>query len=85
MDPEVRGPLFGEWTHAGGDLAHNRSCTKLKIGPGTAVVLTDAAAVKELMDRRGGNTISRPSMHIADRVTGGLYFSITPYSEHSHT
>jgi hypothetical protein len=67
------------------ELADNRSCTKLKIGPDTAVVLTDAAVVKELMDRRGGNTISRPSMHIANRVTGGLYLSLTPYSEYSHT
>ena len=46
---------MSEFTHSE-DLAHNRFCTKLKIGRGTVVVLTDAAVVKELRseERRVG-------------------------------
>ncbi|KAF7336322.1 putative cytochrome P450 [Mycena venus] len=45
----------------------------LKVGAGTVVVLTDAAAVRELMDRRSATTADRPPMHVADRTTGGLH------------
>ncbi|KAJ7746427.1 cytochrome P450 [Mycena maculata] len=44
----------------------------LKLGPGTVIVLTDVAAVKELMERRGPNTADRPAMLVNDIVTGGL-------------
>ncbi|KAF8209627.1 cytochrome P450 [Mycena galopus ATCC 62051] len=44
----------------------------LKVGSGTVVVLTDPAAVRELMDRRSGSTVDRPPMHVVDLVTGGL-------------
>lgn len=46
--------------------------SQLKMGPGRAIVLTDAAAVKELMDKRSGSTVDRPPMHVADLVAGGL-------------
>jgi hypothetical protein len=48
------------------------SSLQLKVGSGTAVVLTDPAAVKELMDKRSGSTVERPPSHIVDLVTGGL-------------
>ncbi|KAJ7234771.1 cytochrome P450 [Mycena haematopus] len=51
-----------------------------QIGPGTAVVLTDAAAVKELMDKRSGATVDRPAMHVADLVAGGLNMVLARYS-----
>ncbi|KAK7052033.1 putative cytochrome P450 [Favolaschia claudopus] len=53
----------------------------LKVGPGTAIVLTDAAAVKELMDKRSGSTADRPPMHVADVVAGGLNMAVSRYSE----
>jgi hypothetical protein len=48
------------------------SSLQLKVGSGTAVVLTDPAAVKELMDKRSGSTVERPPSHVAELVTGGL-------------
>ncbi|KAK7052024.1 putative cytochrome P450 [Favolaschia claudopus] len=53
----------------------------LKIGPGTAVVLTDVAAVKELMEKRSGSTADRPSMYVAELVTGGLQMALARYSD----
>jgi hypothetical protein len=44
------------------------------------VVLTDAAAVKELMDKRSGSTVDRPPMHVADLVAGGLNMVLARYS-----
>ncbi|KAJ6535753.1 cytochrome P450 [Mycena capillaripes] len=58
---------FTEWAREYGGLF------SLKIGPSTAVVLTDVAAVKELMDKRSAITVDRPRIHAADRVTGGLH------------
>ncbi|KAJ7471393.1 cytochrome P450 [Mycena galericulata] len=54
---------------------------KLKIGPGTAVVLTDAAAVKEIMDKRSATTSDRPSNHVGDLVTGGLHLGFARYGD----
>ncbi|KAK1235556.1 hypothetical protein PQX77_001209 [Marasmius sp. AFHP31] len=51
----------------------------LKLGPKTAIVLTDAAAVKELMEKRSQNTSDRPPNFIADSVTGGLGLSLAHY------
>ncbi|KAJ7444604.1 cytochrome P450, partial [Mycena galericulata] len=53
----------------------------LKIGPGTVVVLTDAAAVKEIMDKRSATTSDRPSIHMADLVTGGLHLALMHYGD----
>lgn len=53
----------------------------LKFGPGTVIVLTDVAAVKELMEKRSANTASRPPIHIADLVTGGYHFALAQYTE----
>ncbi|KAJ6594846.1 cytochrome P450 [Mycena capillaripes] len=49
----------------------------VKLGPKTAVVLTDAAAVRELMDRRSASTADRPSLHIPHVITGGLHMIFT--------
>ncbi|KAF7377424.1 Cytochrome P450 [Mycena sanguinolenta] len=66
---------FTEWARKYGGIY------SLKLGPGTAVILTDAAAVKELMDKRSGSTVDRPAMHVADRVTGGLNMGLARYNE----
>ncbi|KAJ7825252.1 cytochrome P450 [Mycena leptocephala] len=58
---------FTEWARKYGGLF------SLKIGPGTVIVLTDVAAVKELMDRRSATTADRPPIHVADLTTGGLH------------
>ncbi|KAF8130948.1 cytochrome P450 [Mycena galopus ATCC 62051] len=58
---------FTEWARKYGGLY------SLKVGPHTVIVLTDAEAVKELMDRRSETTADRPSLHVGDRTTGGLH------------
>ncbi|KAJ7800590.1 cytochrome P450 [Mycena olivaceomarginata] len=57
---------FTEWARKYGGIY------SLKVGSGTAVVLTDPAAVKELMDKRSGSTVERPPSHVVELVTGGL-------------
>lgn len=53
----------------------------LKMGPGTAVVITDPTIVRDIMDKRSQSTVDRPSIHIADRVTGGMQFGLVRYSD----
>ncbi|KAG9118752.1 hypothetical protein FRC07_006597, partial [Ceratobasidium sp. 392] len=53
----------------------------LKLGPGTAIVLTDVSAVKELMDKRSQSTVDRPPNHMADLVAGGMNMVLAHYTE----
>lgn len=41
------------------------------MGPATMIVLTDFSIVRELMMRRSGSTVDRPSSHISELVTDG--------------
>ncbi|KAJ7916679.1 cytochrome P450 [Mycena leptocephala] len=66
MPAEFAQHKFTEWARKYGGIY------SLKVGSGTAVVLTNPAAVKELMDKRSGSTVERPPSHIVDLVTGGL-------------
>ncbi|KAF7333382.1 putative cytochrome P450 [Mycena venus] len=58
---------FTEWARKYGGIF------SLKVGPSTVVVLTDVAAVKELLEKRSASTSDRPPMHLADLMTGGLH------------
>lgn len=51
------------------------------MGPGTAIVLTDVSAVKELMDKRSQSTVDRPPNHMADLVAGGMNMVLARYSQ----
>ncbi|KAF8599129.1 cytochrome P450 [Ceratobasidium sp. AG-I] len=74
--PKVEAHLkFTEWARIYGGLF------SLKLGPGTAIVITDATIVKDLMDKRSQSTIDRPPMHIADCVTGGMNMVFARYTE----
>ncbi|KAJ7916802.1 cytochrome P450 [Mycena leptocephala] len=66
---------FTEWARIYGGVY------SLKLGSGTAVVLTDAAAVKELMDKRSASTADRPPLHLAEVVTQGLSLVLARYGE----
>ncbi|KAK7016901.1 putative cytochrome P450, partial [Favolaschia claudopus] len=66
---------FTEWAQKYGGVY------SLKLGSATAVVLTDAGAVKELLEKRSGSTADRPPMHVAEIVTGGLHMALARYSE----
>ncbi|KAJ6480488.1 cytochrome P450 [Mycena vitilis] len=58
---------FTEWARKFGGIY------SLKVGPATIVVLTDAMAARELLDRRSGTTADRPALHIAEVTTGGMH------------
>jgi cytochrome P450 len=64
---------FTEWARQYGDIY------SLKIGPKTAVVITSMEVVKELMEKRSGNTADRPPSFIVDKVTGGLSMVLARY------
>ena len=57
--------------------------TQLKLGPGTAIVITSPRIVKELMDKRSGSTVDRPPNFMADSITGGLNLGLARHSENS--
>lgn len=68
-------PRFTDWAKEYGDIY------SLKIGPGTVVVITSMEAVRELMEKRSGNTVDRPPNYIADNITGGLNMVLARYGE----
>ena len=57
---------------------------QLKMGPGTAIVVTDATIVKDLMDSRSQSTADRPPNYTADLVTRGMNMGASRYSKY-HT
>ncbi|KAL0565905.1 hypothetical protein V5O48_016113 [Marasmius crinis-equi] len=66
---------FTQWARIWGGIY------SLKLGPDTAIVITDASAIKELMDKRSQNTSDRPPNFINDIVTGGLNMALARYGE----
>ncbi|KAJ7859331.1 cytochrome P450 [Mycena olivaceomarginata] len=65
---------FTEWARKYGGLF------SLKIGNDTVVVLTDAAAVKELMDKRSSTTADRPPSYVGELITDGLHMLLARFS-----
>jgi hypothetical protein len=55
-------------------------CSQLKIGNDTVVVLTDAAAVKELMEKRSSTTADRPPSYVVELITDGLHMALARFS-----
>lgn len=52
----------------------------LKLGSQTMVVLTGAAELKELMDRRSASTSDRPPLHVANEIiTNGYHLLAMNY------
>ena len=51
------------------------------MGPGTAIVITDATIVKDLMDKRSQLTIDRPANQKVELVTGGMHIAFARYSK----
>ncbi|KAK1219363.1 hypothetical protein PQX77_017887 [Marasmius sp. AFHP31] len=64
-----------EWARQYGDIY------SLKLGPGTAIVLTGMEAVEELMQKQSANTADRPPSYIAEITTDGLNMALSRYSE----
>ncbi|KAG8881954.1 hypothetical protein FRB98_004050 [Tulasnella sp. 332] len=66
---------FTEWAREYGDVY------SLKIGPATAIVLSSAPAVKELMERRSASTSDRPPSHMVDVITDYKNLVLARYSD----
>ncbi|KAJ7633235.1 cytochrome P450 [Roridomyces roridus] len=66
---------FTEWAKQYGGIY------SLKIGPGTAIVLSDPNIVKVLLEKRSATTSDRPSIYIVKLVTRGLHMGLNRYGE----
>ncbi|KAK1217184.1 hypothetical protein PQX77_020167 [Marasmius sp. AFHP31] len=64
---------FTEWARIWGGLY------SLKLGPATAIVITDATIIKEFIDKRGHTTSDRPANFIVESVSGGLDLALARY------
>ncbi|KAG8924505.1 hypothetical protein FRC02_010372, partial [Tulasnella sp. 418] len=66
---------FTEWARQYGEIY------SLKMGPGTAIVITSPAAVRQIMDKNSAATSSRPEHHIGYTVTEGLNMGLCGYND----
>ncbi|KAH7338159.1 cytochrome P450 [Rhizoctonia solani] len=64
-----------EWVRQYGEIY------SIKMGPGTAIVITNPTIVKDLMDKRSQSRIDCPPNHMADRVAGGMNMVLARYAE----
>ncbi|RHZ50595.1 uncharacterized protein CDV56_103787 [Aspergillus thermomutatus] len=64
---------FTEWAEKYGGLY------SLKLGTGTAVVITDRRIVKELIDRKSSKYSNRPASFVAHTITGGDHLLVMQY------
>ena len=51
----------------------------MKLGSGTAIVLTDRSIVRECLDRRSATMSGRPQSEVAGMITGGDHLLIMDY------
>lgn len=67
---------FTEWAEQYGGLY------SLKLGTGTAVVITDRRIVKELIDKKSAKYSHRPNSYLAhDLITGGDHLLVMQYGQ----
>lgn len=65
---------FTEWARTYGGVF------SLKLGPATAVVITDRRLVKQLLDKKGNIYSNRPQSYVAhDLITGGDHLLVMQY------
>ncbi|KAJ7580165.1 cytochrome P450 [Mycena floridula] len=62
-----------EWAREYGEIY------SLKLGPGTAIVISSASVVKELMDKRSASTADRPANYLGHAVNGGRNIVLARY------
>jgi len=69
-------PRFTQWARQYGGMY------SLKLGPATAIVLTDRRLVKELLDRKSSIYSNRPLSYVShDLITGGDHLLVMDYGE----
>lgn len=66
---------FTQWAEQYGGLY------SLKLGTGTAIVVTDRRIVKELVDRKSSKYSNRPESHVAHEITGGDHLLAMQYGQ----
>ncbi|KAL1753471.1 cytochrome P450 [Schizophyllum commune] len=66
---------FTEWARVYGEIY------SLKIGPGTAIVLSSPAALKQVLDKQSADTSDRPQNSVLDLVTDGWNLFLCRYSD----
>ncbi|CBF76209.1 cytochrome P450 [Aspergillus nidulans FGSC A4] len=64
---------FTEWASQYGGLY------SLKLGTGTAIVITDPRLVKEVIDRKSSKYSNRPESFVAHTITGGSHLLVMQY------
>lgn len=64
---------FTEWTRQYGGI------DSLKLGTGTAVVITDRRLVKELVDKKSSKYTTRPDSYVANLIGDGDHHLLTKY------
>lgn len=70
----LKSDRFTEWARTYGGIF------SLKLGPGTAVVITDRRLVKQLLDKKGNIYSNRPQSYVAhDLITGGDHLLVMQY------
>ncbi|KAK7687147.1 hypothetical protein QCA50_009650 [Cerrena zonata] len=67
---------FTEWVRPYGDIY------SLKIGSGTAVVISSSKRAKECFEQNGATTSDRPSLHVVEIVYKGLEMPLARYGPH---
>ena len=71
---------FTEWSKTYGGIF------SLKLGPGTAIVLTDRRLIKSLIDKKGGIYSNRPHSYVSHNlITGGDHILIAHYGKRWQT
>ncbi|KAI4523845.1 cytochrome P450 [Schizophyllum commune Loenen D] len=66
---------FTEWARVYGEIY------SLKIGPGTAIVLSSPAVLKQVLDKQSADTSDRPQNSVLDLVTDGWNLFLCRYSD----
>ena len=66
---------FTEWAKKYGGLY------SLKMGTGTAVVITDRRIVKEAIDKKSAKYSNRPNSYLIDVITGGDHLLVMQYGQ----
>ncbi|KAJ7618065.1 cytochrome P450 [Roridomyces roridus] len=66
---------FTEWARKYGGIF------SLKLGAGTVIVITCPEIAHQLLEKRSATTADRPSLYVADLVTGGLNMGLIRYGD----
>ena len=66
---------FTEWARKYGEIY------TLKLGTGTAAVVTSRRLVKELIDKRSGKYSERPVSYVANLISGGDHILLMDYGQ----